>query len=338
MRLGTERRQRLDSSWQRLSWLLVAGTAAAILLAGILALSFSGGVSRRLQQLRDNAIGLAAGRDLAPPVAGDDEIAELDRAFHHMADSLDEVTRREKAVIEGTTDAIFVKNLDHRYLMMNAAGAAVIGRPVADIIGASNDELIEAESARQIRERDEEVIASGRTITFEYNSTNSAGVERTYLSNRGPFRDRHGAIVGTFGISRDITDQKRAEAALIESDRRFREFFYDAPVGYHEVDPEGRITCVNNTELQILGYTEDEMVGHSDLRIRRGPGGGARDLRRMARRRQTAGHGRGRFPAQERDAGPRAGRLPDDPGRRRAHGRDSGHRCRTSRCASRPRR
>ena len=88
-------------------------------------------------------------------------------------------------------------------------------------------------------------------------------MERTYLSNRGPFRDRHGAIVGTFGISRDITDQKRAEAALIESDRRFREFFYDAPVGYHEVDPEGRITCVNNTELQILGYTEDEMVGHS---------------------------------------------------------------------------
>ena len=134
---------------------------------------------------------------------------------------------------------------------------------LTDIIGASNDELIEAESARQIRERDEEVIASGRTITFEYNSTNNAGVERTYLSNRGPFRDRHGAIVGTFGISRDITDQKRAEAALIESDRRFREFFYDAPVGYHEVDPEGRITCVNNTELRILGYTEDEMVGHS---------------------------------------------------------------------------
>ena len=88
---------------------------------------------------------------LAPPLAGHDEIAELDRVFHHMADSLDEVTRREKAVIEGTTDAIFVKNLEHRYLMMNEAGAAMIGRPVADIIGASNDELIEAESARQIR-------------------------------------------------------------------------------------------------------------------------------------------------------------------------------------------
>ena len=103
-RLGAERRQVLDASWQRLSWLLVAGTAGAILLASILTLSFSGGISGRLQQLRDNAISLAAGKELAPPLTGHDEIAELDRVFHDMAESLDEVTRREKAVIEGTTD------------------------------------------------------------------------------------------------------------------------------------------------------------------------------------------------------------------------------------------
>ena len=94
----------------------------------MLTLSFSGGVSGRLQQLQDNAISLAAGKELAPRLAGHDEIAELDRVFHEMAASLDEVTRREKAVIEGTTDAIFVKDLEHRYLMINEAGAAFIGR------------------------------------------------------------------------------------------------------------------------------------------------------------------------------------------------------------------
>ncbi|MDX6530238.1 MAG: hypothetical protein QOH41_2528 [Blastocatellia bacterium] len=57
-------------------------------------------------------------------------------------------------------------------------------------------------------------------------------------------------------------ERKRAEEALIESDRRFRDLFYDAPVGYHEIDIEGRITCVNTTELSMLGYSSEEMIGH----------------------------------------------------------------------------
>jgi len=57
-------------------------------------------------------------------------------------------------------------------------------------------------------------------------------------------------------------ERKRAEEALIESDRRFRDLFFDAPVGYHELDTEGRITCVNTTELSMLGYGSEEMIGH----------------------------------------------------------------------------
>jgi len=59
-----------------------------------------------------------------------------------------------------------------------------------------------------------------------------------------------------------VIDRKRAEEALIESDRRFRDLFYDAPVGYHELDVEGRITCVNTTELSMLGYSPEDMIGH----------------------------------------------------------------------------
>ncbi len=61
-------------------------------------------------------------------------------------------------------------------------------------------------------------------------------------------------FAGHFCFMRDITERKGAEEALIESDRRFRDLFYDAPVGYHELDTEGRITCVNTTELLMLGY------------------------------------------------------------------------------------
>jgi PAS domain S-box-containing protein len=57
------------------------------------------------------------------------------------------------------------------------------------------------------------------------------------------------------------TASRQAEETLRKSETRFREMFDDAPVGYHEVDTEGRVTRVNRTELTMLGYSAEEMLG-----------------------------------------------------------------------------
>jgi PAS domain S-box-containing protein len=62
-------------------------------------------------------------------------------------------------------------------------------------------------------------------------------------------------------VSRQLADRKQAQEALFESERRFRDLFDEAPVGYHELDLQGRIIRVNNTELKMLGYTAEEMLG-----------------------------------------------------------------------------
>ena len=59
----------------------------------------------------------------------------------------------------------------------------------------------------------------------------------------------------------DITQLKHTEQALQESEERFRRLFDEAPVGYHECDIEGHITAVNRTELDMLSYTAEEMIG-----------------------------------------------------------------------------
>jgi PAS domain S-box-containing protein len=64
-------------------------------------------------------------------------------------------------------------------------------------------------------------------------------------------------------IWRDITDRKRAEEALRESQKRYKELWDDAPVAYHMLDTKGIIKQVNHTETDMLGYTRDEMVGES---------------------------------------------------------------------------
>lgn len=61
----------------------------------------------------------------------------------------------------------------------------------------------------------------------------------------------------------DITQRKRAETELHQSREEFRELFDRAPIGYHEVDAEGRIVRVNEAELKMLGYTQEELLGQS---------------------------------------------------------------------------
>jgi PAS domain-containing protein len=51
--------------------------------------------------------------------------------------------------------------------------------------------------------------------------------------------------------------------ALRESEAKFRDLYDNAPGGYHEYEREGRITKVNRTDLEMLGYTEEEITGHS---------------------------------------------------------------------------
>lgn len=58
------------------------------------------------------------------------------------------------------------------------------------------------------------------------------------------------------------TERKRLERSLLQSEKEFKELFDDAPVGYHELDDEGRIIRINQTELQMLGYRAEEMQGH----------------------------------------------------------------------------
>ena len=63
----------------------------------------------------------------------------------------------------------------------------------------------------------------------------------------------------------ELEQRELAEGALQESESRFRQLFDDAPMGYSEIDIDGNVTRVNRTELEMLGYAAEEMVGHSFL-------------------------------------------------------------------------
>ncbi len=68
-------------------------------------------------------------------------------------------------------------------------------------------------------------------------------------------------IAGAIANAQLFAERKRVEQSLRESEEKFRNLYDNAPLGYHEYDKEGRITNVNRTDLEMLGYTSEEMIG-----------------------------------------------------------------------------
>ncbi|HEX4913126.1 MAG TPA: PAS domain-containing protein, partial [Vicinamibacterales bacterium] len=118
-----------------------------------------------------------------------------------------------QAVIDATPDAIFVKDLEGRYVLVNQAAAHFVGRKPEDVIGKRDYELYPEATARQFIEDDKVVLAEGRARSFEGVASSSAGTQ-AYLVTKGVYRDRDGKILGIYGISHDITELRAAQDSL----------------------------------------------------------------------------------------------------------------------------
>lgn len=121
-----------------------------------------------------------------------------------------------RAVVDGVPQALFVKDLQGRYTMINAAGAKQIGLPVEDILGRADHVLFPSDVAAASQVRDEQVLASGETLSYEVTDRTGAGAGRTYLSTKRVYRDHRGEIVGLIGTALDITARKEAENVVRE--------------------------------------------------------------------------------------------------------------------------
>jgi PAS domain S-box-containing protein len=74
--------------------------------------------------------------------------------------------------------------------------------------------------------------------------------------------DDTGRAVRMYGIVQDVTDRRRAEQALRESEQRFRNLCTQAPVMLMAFNPDGRVRDVSNHWLSAMGYARDDVVGH----------------------------------------------------------------------------
>jgi PAS domain S-box-containing protein len=182
------------------------------------------GLSREVTPLPERRPTQEGGGASAGPVGALQAIAEgLCAEQRDASRVLQETLRLFATVLEGTRDAVFVKDPEGRYLMINSAGAAMLGRRVEEVVGQRDEALFAPETAARMMQRDRAILASGQTWTYE-SLGESTGTVRHYLSTKGVLHDGERRVVGLFGISRDITEHRQVERerAELRSDSRER--------------------------------------------------------------------------------------------------------------------
>jgi putative two-component system response regulator len=116
-----------------------------------------------------------------------------------------------QSVVNGVPESMFVKDLEGRYVMINAAGAAFLGRSIEEILGQDDHSLFSPETAKIVRSRDAEVMASGQALSYELSDPTPENPGRAVLANKRVYRDAQGKVLGLIGMSLDISERKRAE-------------------------------------------------------------------------------------------------------------------------------
>jgi len=171
------------------------------------------------------------------------------------------------AIVEGSGDAIFAKDLEGRYMLCNQEAARVIGKSPQEVLGKDDMAMFPPEQAALLMACDRKVMEDNRAVTFQENLTR-AGVEATFLATKGPLRDAAGNVIGIFGISRDITERVLAEEALRASEVKFRLAYLTSPdsINLNRVH-DGMFVDINEGFTKMTGYEREDVMGKTSVEL-----------------------------------------------------------------------
>ena len=189
---------------------------------------------------------------------------ELERRVQERTRELAHEQFLLRTLLENVPDSIYFKDREGRFLRSSRAQAKRFGlSDPAQAIGKTDFDFFKKQHAEEAFKDEQQIIQTGQPMVgIEENSPLADGTERWVSTSKMPLRDQQGNVVGTFGISREITERKRAEQALAKDRSMLRTLVDSFPDLVFIKDTKGRYVFNNAAHRAFLQVSSfDDLAG-----------------------------------------------------------------------------
>lgn len=174
---------------------------------------------------------------------------------------------RYRQLLQASTDLVFLMELDGTLASVNRSWQQRTGYTVAETLGANGLNLVTPDSREACREALERAGSGQYVQDLEFCAVKKDGGVISVLANLAPVRDDQGRVVQIIGAGRDITEFKRAQEELRNSEERLRILFEYAPDAYYLNDLKGTFLDGNRAAEEMCGYRKEELIGKNFLKL-----------------------------------------------------------------------
>jgi len=194
-----------------------------------------------------------------------------------LKQSIEERSRAEKELTQeqylmnnlmnSISDHIYFKDLESRFIRVNLTQANVFGLTDPELLTGKTDfDFFSTEHAKQAYDDEQKIVNTGQPVDMEERETWPDRPDTWVSTTKVPLRDGEGRIVGTFGISRDITRRKKIEEELAAGRNLLRNLIDNMPDSIYAKDLKGRFIICNEALVKRMGKTSvEEIIGKSDF-------------------------------------------------------------------------
>lgn len=168
-----------------------------------------------------------------------------------------------QAMVENTSDAIYIKDRDGRYLFVNSVGAELLGRNVEEILGKQDCDFLDCGESALVMKTDQQVMSTREPCSCEQ-TVQLGGQEHSFLTQNYPYCSERGDVIGQIGVSRDITSYKEAKKSLERANAFLQAALDSTAEGVLGIDEHGYITYYNKRYLEMWRVPEAILAAQSD--------------------------------------------------------------------------